>query len=137
MTHCPNCGQKLREKLGERKCSNKECKCSKTKSSDVREDFLLSKALDLCRALHAEENAILQISYLGGFPLKDAILYTTTFPCLLCAKKILANGIKEVVYVEPYPVEEARQMLESAGVTLTKFEGVKAQAFYKLFKDYH
>jgi deoxycytidylate deaminase len=55
----------------------------------------------------------------------------------MCAKKIIANGIKEVVYVEPYPVEEARQMLESAGVILTKFEGVKAQAFYKLFKDYH
>jgi deoxycytidylate deaminase len=130
--HCPNCGQKLREG----KCSNKKCDYSKTKS-DVRDSFLLGKALDLCRALHAEENAILQISYLGGFPLKDAILYTTTFPCLLCAKKILANGIKEVVYVEPYPVEEARQMLESAGVKLTKFEGVKAQAFYKLFKDYH
>jgi len=130
--HCPNCGQKLREG----KCSNKKCEYSKTKS-DVRVSFLLGKALDLCRSLHAEENAILQISYLGGFPLKDAILYTTTFPCLLCAKKILAIGIKEVVYVEPYPVEEARQMLESAGVKLTKFEGVKAQAFYKLFKDYH
>ena len=130
--HCPNCGHKLRKG----KCSNRDCEHSKTKS-DVREIFLLSKALDLCRSLHAEENAILQISYLGGFPLKDAILYTTTFPCLLCAKKILANGIKEVVYVEPYPVEEARQMLESAGVKLTKFEGVKAQAFYKLFKDYH
>jgi deoxycytidylate deaminase len=134
--HCPSCGQKLKEKLGERKCSNKQCECSKIKS-DVRENFLLGKALDLCMSLHAEENAILQISYLGGFPLKGAIVYTTTFPCLLCAKKILANGIKEVVYVEPYPVKEARQMLESAGVKLTKFEGVKAQAFYKLFKDYH
>lgn len=131
--HCPNCGQELKR---EGKCSNKRCEYSKTKS-DVRENFLLGKALDLCRALHAEENAILQISYLGGFPLKETTLYTTTFPCLMCAKKIIANGIKEVVYVEPYPVEEARQMLESAGVILTKFEGVKAQAFYKLFKDYH
>ncbi len=130
--HCPNCGGKLREG----KCSNKECNYSKTKS-DVREKFLLGKALDLCRSLHAEENAILQISSLGGFPLKGTTLYTTTFPCLLCTKKIIANGIKEVVYVEPYPVEEAKQMMESAGVTLTKFEGVKAQAFYKLFKDYH
>jgi deoxycytidylate deaminase len=130
--YCSNCGQLIRNG----KCSNKNCEYSK-KKSDVRENFILSKALDLCRALHAEENAILQISYLGGFPLKDAIIYTTTFPCLLCAKKILAVGIKEVVYVEPYPVEEAKQMLELANVTLTKFEGVKAQAFYKLFKDYH
>lgn len=82
INHCPNCGHKLREG----KCSNKKCEHSKAKS-DVRESFLLSKALDLCRSLHAEENAILQISYLGGFPLKDTILYTTTFPCLLCAKK--------------------------------------------------
>lgn len=129
--HCPNCGQKL--KGG--KCSQKECDYSKTKS-DIRENFLLGKALDLCRSLHAEENAMLQISYLGGFPLKETTLYTTTFPCLLCAKKIIANRIREVVYVEPYPMEEARKMLESAGIKPTKFEGVKAQAFYKLFKDY-
>jgi len=129
--HCPNCGQKL--KGG--KCSQKECDYSKTKS-DIRENFLLGKALDLCRSLHAEESAMLQISYLGGFPLKETTLYTTTFPCLLCAKKIIANRIREVVYVEPYPMEEARKMLESAGIKPTKFEGVKAQAFYKLFKDY-
>ena len=129
--HCPNCGQKLKEG----KCSQKECDYSKTKS-DIRENFLLGKALDLCRSLHAEENAMLQISYLGGFPLKETTLYTTTFPCLLCAKKIIANRIREVVYVEPYPMEEARKMLESAGVKSTKFEGVKAQAFYKLFKNY-
>ena len=129
--HCPNCGQKLKEG----KCSQKECDYSKTKS-DIRENFLLGKGLDLCRSLHAEENAMLQISYLGGFPLKETTLYTTTFPCLLCAKKIIANGIRKVVYVEPYPMEEARKMLESAGVKPTKFEGVKAQAFYKLFKDY-
>jgi len=129
--HCPNCGQKLKEG----KCSQKECDYSKTKS-DIRENFLLGKALDLCRSLHAEENAMLQISYLGGFPLKETTLYTTTFPCLLCAKKIIANGIREVVYVEPYPMEEAIKILESANVKLTKFEGVKAQAFYKLFKDY-
>ncbi len=131
--HCPNCGQKLRK---EGICSKKDCEYSKTKS-DVRENFLLGKALDLCRSLHAEENAMLQISHLGGFSLKETTLYTTTFPCLLCAKKIIANRIRELVYVEPYPMEEAREMLESAGVKLTKFEGVKAQAFYKLFKDYH
>lgn len=132
ITYCPSCGTKLRNG----KCPNKEkCEYSKEKS-DVREKFVFGKGLDLCRSLHAEETAMLQISYLGGFPLKDTILYTTTFPCLLCAKKIIANGIKKVVYVEPYPMPEAKEMLQSADIKLTKFEGVKTEAFYKLFKEY-
>ena len=132
ITFCPSCGTKLRGG----KCPNKQaCDYSKEKC-DVREKFILGKGLDLCRSLHAEENAMLQISYLGGFPLKDTTLYTTTFPCLLCAKKIIANGIREVVYVEPYPMPEAKEMLQLADIKLTKFEGVKAEAFYKLFKEY-
>jgi deoxycytidylate deaminase len=44
-------------------------------------------------------------------------------------------GIKEIVYVEPYPIREASEFLEDAEVTATRFEGVKAQAFYRLFKS--
>ena len=66
--------------------------------------------------------------------LDGTTLYTTTFPCLPCANKIVSAKIKEVVYVEPYPIKEAAEVLESAGVRTRRFEGVKAQAFFKLFK---
>ena len=127
--YCPGCGTKL---VGSNevveKCCNSECRI------DFRHDLFPSKALDLCRAIHAEENAILQVSRLGGISLKKANLYTTTFPCQLCAKKIISVGISRVVWLEPYPYKEAERMLKKAKVSLIQFEGVKAQAFYQLFK---
>lgn len=62
-------------------------------------------------------------------------LYTTTFPCNLCANKIAMLGIKEVVYAEPYPMREAIEVLEAREVTITRFEGVKSQAYFRLFGD--
>lgn len=120
---CPNCTAKLD--------SGVFYKCPKCETDFIKE--YRGKALDLCRALHAEESAILQSSRLGGISLVGATLYTTTFPCLLCAKKIIAVGIKRVVWLEPYPYKEAREMLKNAEIEMTEFEGVKAQSFYKLF----
>ncbi len=54
-----------------------------------------------CICAHAEENAILQAAY-HGVALKDAMLYCTASPCLLCAKMIITAGIKEVVYEKTY-----------------------------------
>lgn len=86
----------------------------------------LEKNLDLCRGVHGEERAILQIAIKGGQTLKDTTLYTTTFPCLLCAKQIIEVGISDVWYVEPYPFTEAYKILRDAKVKLHKFEGVKS-----------
>ncbi len=124
--YCPSCGEKIKKG---------DCKCSKCKT-DLKKFISYGKGLDVCRALHAEERAILQVSYLGGTSLRNTTLYTTTFPCALCAKQIIAVGISRICYVEAYPMEEAKDMLKSAEVELVKFKGVKAQAFYKLFKDY-
>lgn len=53
------------------------------------------KILDYCRALHAEENAILNVTRTGSSSeLKEATLYTSTYPCNLCANKITQVGIK-------------------------------------------
>jgi dCMP deaminase len=95
--------------------------------------MLPGKALDLCRALHAEENAIVQVAHLGGVSLDNATLYTTTFPCQLCAKKIAAAGIRKVVWLEPYPHAEAQRILREAGIKFPQFEGVKARGFPRLF----
>ncbi len=62
-------------------------------------------ALEECLCSHAEENAIVQSAY-HGVCIKDATLYTTFSPCLMCTKMIINSGIKEVVYHASYPMGE-------------------------------
>lgn len=64
-----------------------------------------SRVMDIIefgRIIHAEMSAICDAARIGA-PIKDGILYCTTFPCHLCAKHIVASGLKKVVYLEPYP----------------------------------
>ena len=71
-----------------------------------------------CLCSHAEENAIVQAAY-HGISIKDATLYTTFSPCLLCAKMIINGGIREVVYNEKYTIDgTASRILAEAGVIL-------------------
>ena len=62
--------------------------------------------LDECLCSHGEENAIVQASY-HGVSLKDATIYSTFAPCLMCAKMIINSGIREVVYNLEYPLNES------------------------------
>jgi len=126
--YCPACGSET----SDGRCSNAACGYSSA-DRDLLEPFSYSRGLDVCPIVHAEESAILQVSLLGGPALRGSIMFTTTFPCPLCAKMIIESGIREVVYVEAYPMKEAVEMLEQAEVQSTRFEGVKAQAFFKLF----
>jgi deoxycytidylate deaminase len=93
------------------------------------------KILDYCRALHAEESAILSVARNGSSALKGATLYTSTYPCNLCANKIAQVGVKEVIYLEPYPMGEAKMILTNAGIKQTPFEGVTYNGYFKLFKE--
>jgi len=72
---------------------------------------------ELCRGLHAEQNAFLQAA-LHGTSLKDAILYSTIQPCIICAKMIINAGIREIVYRGAYPDKMAMDFLKAAGVKL-------------------
>lgn len=140
---CPFCGEKITgddlfsaenvdiiETQSGRKVFCKKC------HADLYKALSPGKELDLCRSLHAEENAILQNVFVGGgVSLRGMTLYSTTFPCFLCAKKIVNSGIKEVVYVEPYPIIEAMRLLRDSNVELKEFEGVKASAFFKVFRE--
>ena len=93
------------------------------------------KILDYCRALHAEENAIVNVARLGvSFPMERATLYTTTYPCNLCANKIAQVGIKNIVYFEPYPMEEAKQILLKHKIEQTPFEGVTYNGYSRLME---
>ncbi len=65
--------------------------------------------LEFGRCVHAEMAAITSAARLG-VPIKSATLFTTTFPCHMCARHIVSSGIARVVYVEPYPKSRARHL---------------------------
>ena len=78
-----------------------------------------------CICSHAEENAITQAAY-HGISTKDASIYVTLSPCLMCAKMIVNAGIREVVYDEEYYVtEQTRSLLAEAGVRLRRLVGYR------------
>lgn len=70
-----------------------------------------------CIAVHAEQNAILQ---LGDRMDKAAVLYTTTFPCFTCAKLICQTGIHTINYLEDYSDQTAAELLHRKGVICLK-----------------
>ena len=76
---------------------------------------------ELCRALHAEQNAIIQAARYG-MSIDGASIYVNTQPCVLCAKAIINSGIKEIVYSNPYPDELAMEMLGQSGVTMRAYQ---------------
>ena len=76
---------------------------------------------ELCRALHAEQNAIIQAA-VHGTPLKGSVLYLTNQPCIICAKMIINAGIKEIIIGGDYPDEMARDFLKQAGVEVRKIK---------------
>ena len=80
---------------------------------------------ELCYAIHAEQNAIIQAARYG-INITGASIYVNTQPCVVCAKMIVNSGISRVVYREGYPDEFARQMLLEGGVKLEKFEDTDA-----------
>ena len=123
---CPLCSNELKMNGNGWVCQS--CK------GDISNLIPVYKALDKCRSLHAEETTILKAT---NYHINhDTTLYTTTFPCLQCAKRILHSGIKNIYYIDPYPEEESIIMLETGKVYTEKFQGVKAQAYYKLFYPY-
>ncbi len=72
---------------------------------------------ELCRALHAEQNAILQAA-LYGISIGGATIYCTNHPCVLCAKMIINAGMKEVVIAASYPDELSASILAEANVVV-------------------
>lgn len=70
---------------------------------------------ELCHAIHAEQNAIIQ-GALHGVSTIDAKMYVTNQPCVLCAKMIVNAGIKELIFEGEYPDEMAIGILQEAGV---------------------
>ncbi len=72
---------------------------------------------ELCRGLHGEQNAFLQAA-LHGTSVKDATIYSTTQPCVICAKMLINAGIKEIVIRGDYPDKMSKELLKEAKITV-------------------
>lgn len=105
LPHCADIGGCLREQLG-------------VPSGERHE---------LCRALHAEQNAIIQAATLAQ-SIEGATIYVTNQPCSICAKMIINAGIERIVVEDGYPDKMAQDMLREAGLAiemLTNEDGAK------------
>ncbi len=75
------------------------------------------KMHELCRGLHAEQNAIIQAA-LHGISIEGSTLYCTHQPCIVCAKMLINAGIVKIVFANPYPDELAEKMLKEANIEM-------------------
>jgi dCMP deaminase len=74
---------------------------------------------ELCRGLHAEQNAIIQAAY-HGVSIRGAHLYCTNLPCIICAKMLINAGVRRIIYLEGYSDTLTREMLDEVGMELLK-----------------
>ncbi|NVN91273.1 MAG: cytidine deaminase [Desulfuromonadales bacterium] len=76
---------------------------------------------ELCRGLHAEQNAIIQAAR-HGVNIDGATLYCTTMPCVICTKMLINAGIRRVVFDEGYADNLAREMIAESGIEVVLFQ---------------
>jgi len=88
----------------------------------IREDLNVpsGERHELCRGLHAEQNAIIQAA-VHGVSIRNATIYVTNHPCVVCAKMLINAEIKEIVYAEGYPDDLAQLMLLESDIRVRKF----------------
>ena len=77
---------------------------------------------EMCYAVHAEQNAIIQAAR-HGVNIDGSSIYITTQPCIVCAKMLINAGVKEVMFAEGYPDQMSAAMLAEAGVIVRRMEG--------------
>jgi dCMP deaminase len=77
---------------------------------------------EICRAVHAEQNAIIQCAIYGGVSSEDSTIYVTHQPCSVCTKILINAGVKRIVYEEPYPDEFALGLIKEAGIELEQWK---------------
>lgn len=105
---------------------------------DIYNGYTDEKNQVFTRALHAEENAFLQISKYGGVGIKDGYLFVTASPCELCSKKSYQLGIRGIYYIDPYPGIAEKHILKFGKKRETPkmnlFYGAIGEAYIALYK---
>ena len=79
---------------------------------------------EVCYAVHAEQNAIIQAAKLG-VSLEGATMYVTHQPCVICSRLIINSGIKKVIYKNGYPDAFALELFRQSNVEIIKFSDLK------------
>ncbi len=74
---------------------------------------------EICRGIHAEQNAIIQAATFG-VNISGGIIYTTHQPCFICTKMLINANISKIIYKKEYPDELATSMLREAGIPCVK-----------------
>ncbi len=77
---------------------------------------------ELCRALHAEQNVLIQAAY-HGISVAGSVLYCTNLPCVICTKMLINAGITTIYYREGYADQLSGAMLDEAGIEVVKLAG--------------
>ena len=75
---------------------------------------------ELCRGIHAEQNAIIQAAF-HGVRIQGATLYCTNLPCVICTKMLINAGIKEIIYESGYADDLTREMFLEARIPVRQF----------------
>jgi dCMP deaminase len=99
--------------------------CSETGCLRQRMKVPSGERHELCRGLHAEQNAVIQAAK-HGVSISGATLYTTHHPCSLCAKMAINAGIERIVCRRDYPDDLGKDLLAASGVRLETLAGGKA-----------
>ena len=89
--------------------------CSEVGCLRERQNIPSGERHEMCRGLHAEMNALLQAAS-HGIRIEGSTLYSTTYPCSLCAKMLINGGIVRIVAAQDYPDALAKEMLEEAKI---------------------
>jgi deoxycytidylate deaminase len=82
--------------------------------SAIYKQTRLGSLIEFSRSVHAEMDAIVSLARTGCGGIRGATLFTTTFPCHSCARHIVAAGITDVFYIEPYEKSMAQELHEDA-----------------------
>ena len=74
---------------------------------------------ELCRGLHAEQNAVIQAAR-HGIAMDGATIYSTTQPCIMCSKILLNSGVVDIVYRDGYPDDLAASLIAESGISIRR-----------------
>lgn len=78
---------------------------------------------EICRAVHAEQNAIIQAA-VRGVSVKGGCLYVNTYPCSICTRMIINAEIKKIVYLSDYKDSLSKKMLDESGIEVVPYESL-------------
>ncbi len=96
--------------------------CSETGCMRLEMNVPSGERAEICRGLHAEQNAIIQAAY-HGVSIAGATLYCTNLPCSICIKMLINAGIEEIVYEDGYPDPLAQKLIKESDIRVCSYKG--------------